>query len=583
LKWILWISFGISALSLDFIWGKAGIFCFGQNALFGIGAYAYAVVAINFYPITMETGTALIAAGVVAALFAAMLGYIMFYGRVGDVYLAIVTLAVTLTLFTIMSSTAGPNYRIGQALLGGFNGIPSVPTMAIGIPGDENTSPLSPSALLGFSICLAALIYIFLRFLSSGKFGNILAGVRENEVRMELLGYDTRKYKLAAFTLGGAVAGLGGALYTAWGMFVNPSVFALAQAALIVIWVIVGGRGTLGGAFLGVIVVQWISDEADHLVNEQTPLILGILLILMVLLVPGGIASLLGKVSARILRRLPGFAPQKSDEFVRKLKNGHPGDAHLGDTEAPPHAAGTSEVVGRMSVKDVTKNFGGLSILRGVTLDFSGPGVYAIIGANGAGKTTLFGVLTGYHVASSGAVSLNGRNVVKLAPYLRARMGLGIKMQVPSLCAELSVRENLELALYKSASEGLPTSVITALQAGGLVERMDSIVSTLPHGEKQWLEIAMVLAQGPSVILLDEPAAGMTKAERASMLGLIENLSRNYTIVVVEHDMSFIRALNSPVAMLHRGKVFRHGTFDEVCSDPEVIDAYLGRNHVANG
>lgn len=576
LKWTLWLSFGIAALSLDFVWGKAGIFSFGQNALFGIGGYAYAVIAINLFPVTMETGTALIGAAVAAAVFSLILGYIMFYGRVGDVYLAIVTLAVTLALYTIMSSTAGPDYRIGEALLGGFNGMPSVPSIALGMPGDDGNAEFDTIGLLKFAIVLATVLYVFLRYLSTGRFGSILVGLRENETRMELLGYDTRRYKLLAFTLGGAIAGIGGGLFAAWGMFINPSVFALGQAAMIVIWVIVGGRGTLGGAFLGVVLVQWIADEADNLVSQQTPLILGILLILMVLLLPGGVISVIRKILQPVFEKFSvfsGTATGKIDEGL--VASRRSADRGAGSEEyAAPRVAS-------MAVSEVTKSFGGLSVLRGVSLNLTGPGVYAIIGANGAGKTTLFGVLTGYHQATSGGVELNGHDVSQAPPYKRARLGLGIKMQVPSLCPELTVRQNMDLSIHASRGQKLSEHALAALRIGGLQDKLNVIVSTLPHGEKQWLEISMVLAQDPSVILLDEPAAGMTKLEREKMVSLIATLAKSYTVIIVEHDMSFIRSLNSPVAMLHKGQVFRYGTFAEVCTDPEVIDAYLGRNHVA--
>jgi branched-chain amino acid transport system permease protein len=127
LKLTLWISFGLCALSLDFIWGRGGIFSFGQTAIFGLGAYAYAIIALNFYDTSQETISALIGAGLMGAVASAALGYFLFFSRLNDVYLSIVTLAVTLVIYTVLSSTAGPEYHIGEALLGGFNGIPGVP------------------------------------------------------------------------------------------------------------------------------------------------------------------------------------------------------------------------------------------------------------------------------------------------------------------------------------------------------------------------------------------------------------------------------------------------------------------------
>ncbi len=576
LKWVLWLSFGIAALSLDLVWGKAGIFSFGQNALFGLGGYAYAVAAINWFPVTFETGSALIVAALVAAIFAGILGYVMFYGRVGDVYLAIVTLAVTLVLYTIMQSTAGPEYRIGEALLGGFNGMPSVPSIALGVPFAEDNAEMGMASLLVFAICLSGLLYIGVRALVASRFGQILGGLRENEARMELLGYDVRLYKLAVFVIAGAIAGVGGALFAAWGMFINPVVFSLNQAALVVIWVMVGGRGTLAGAFLGVVVVQWISDSANLVVEQQTPLILGVLLVAVVLVFPNGLWPSIAKLGAAVRNRVFGasaaFSP--SSPFFEPLLPQAAAQA--------PVAAGVAahEGGGTLAAFDVKKQFGGLRVLEGVSLAFDGPGIHAVIGPNGAGKSTFFGVLTGRHDIKEGRVEFNGKVVTDLPTFERARRGLGIKLQVPSVFQGLTVRENLALAAGSRGGADVSRHAVRVLESLGLAEKADAVVSTLSHGEQQWLEISMVLLQNPSVILLDEPAAGMTQDERVQTVKLIRELGADHTVVVVEHDMGFIRALDAPVAMLDRGKVFRVGSFDEISSDPEVISIYLGRRDV---
>lgn len=572
LKSVLWLSFGIVALSLDLVWGKAGIFSFGQNALFGVGAYAYAVAAVNFFPVTHETGSSVIVAVLASAVFAGAMGYVLFYGRIGDVYFAIVTLAVTLVFYTVMSSTSGPEYHIGEALLGGFNGIPSVPSIALGLPGNANNAEFAPPQLLAFAICLAALLYAAVKFIVTGRFGRMLAGVRENELRMELLGYDIRLLKLTVFVISGGIAGAGGALFAAWGTFVNPSLFSLSQAALVVIWVMVGGRGSLLGSFAGVVLVQWISDSADAVISEQTPLVLGLLLIVTVLLIPSGVLPSLAKLARRA---------------VRTRRNGDEGKSHTAalanlssDTQmAFDDLDVTPTSKGNMRAIEVKKNFGGISVLRGVTTDFGGPGVHVVIGANGAGKSTFFGVLTGRHTATSGSIELDGVEVTTSPTYKRARSGLGIKTQVPSLFPGLTVAENLALARYRSTAKHPSPHVRSTLATVGLHLRMDAVVSKLAHGEQQWLEIAMVLTQNPSVILLDEPAAGMTAEERLATVALIHQLAKSHTVVVVEHDMNFIRALNAPISMLHQGAIFKRGSFDEITADATVIDAYLGRKH----
>lgn len=193
LKLTLWISFGLCALSLSLVWGRAGIFSFGQNALFGLGAYAYAVVSLNAYPTTQETVTALLASGMFGAIAAAALGYFLFYSRLSDVYLSIVTLAVTLIIYTVLASTAGPEYHIGEAPLGGFNGIPSLPGIAFPEWMGVGNGELSIRQLLAFSIVFAGAIYVSLCMLARSSFGLRIEGLRSNELRMELLGYDVRR------------------------------------------------------------------------------------------------------------------------------------------------------------------------------------------------------------------------------------------------------------------------------------------------------------------------------------------------------------------------------------------------------
>lgn len=576
LKWTLWLSFGIVSMSLTFIWGKAGIFSFGQNAIFGIGSYAYAVFALNCFQSTGETISALAVAAATGGIFAGLLGYVMFYGRVGDVYLSVLTLAVTLILYTVMSSTAGPDYRIGNATLGGFNGMPSLPTLTLPMAGGGYM--LGIKELLIFAICLTTALYIIVSGLSASRFGQILSGIRDNETRMELLGYDIRFWKWLAFVVGGAVAGIGGGLFAAWGTFTNPSVFSLTQAAMVIIWVMVGGRGSLAGAIVGVAVVQWVSDAADKVVTEQTPLILGLTLILVIFVLPQGLVPTLMNLAKRSLGYLKSEAGSREASITRAAIVGKPIAARLPlSLDAPLLRDGSLESV------DVSKSFGGVDVLNSASLKFDDAPIYAIIGPNGAGKSTFFNALTGRVPVDIGRIFLNGEDVTSLASFKRARKGLGIKMQVTCIFPEMTVRDNIALALRKASADSREGRLIDVLATVNLEDKSEKIASELSHGQQQWLEIAMVLAQDPTVILLDEPVAGMTREEKAKTLKLINILSTNHRIIVVEHDMAFVRGLNAPVAMFHQGRVFRVGSFTEVCEDPEVVDIYLGRRKHAAG
>ncbi|MAM19624.1 MAG: branched-chain amino acid ABC transporter permease [Gramella sp.] len=275
------VSLAILALSLGLIWGFGGILCFGQTAFFGIGAYAYAIAALNFGG---STG-AIVLAIVVAGAAAAILGYFMFYGRLSDVYLAVITLTVTLILYSVIRRTSGPEYKIGIAKLGGFNGI-NVPP--INYPWDANQF-LFPEEV--FYVAMVSLLgaYFLCVWLTKSHFGRVSVSIRENEIRSELLGYDIRLYKLGMFTVGGAIAGLAGVMFANSIGRITPDVYNLYNAALAIIWVIIGGRGTLIGPILGALVLFYLTSFLGRQAVVNINFFLGLVLIIFVLVVPKGI------------------------------------------------------------------------------------------------------------------------------------------------------------------------------------------------------------------------------------------------------------------------------------------------------
>ena len=276
----IWALF---ALSLGLMWGYAGILSFGHAAYFGLGAYTYAIASFNIGESTAPVLLALL----VPALAAAVIGAMMFYGRISDVYLGVMTLVVTLILNRFMNATAGDAYRIGDARLGGFNGIPAFPTL--NVPGDPAAQIYGTPYYYVVAVCLLG-AYLVARLILGSAFGRTLIGIRENELRMELLGYDVPAYKTAIFSLSGAMAGLAGCLFANWAEIVTPSVFSLGQSAEVIIWVIVGGLGTLIGPMLGAVVLGSLKIALGTQTTIDNSLVLGVILILVVLLVPRGFA-----------------------------------------------------------------------------------------------------------------------------------------------------------------------------------------------------------------------------------------------------------------------------------------------------
>ena len=278
--------YGLLALSLGFVWGFGGILCFGQAAFFGLGAYSFAIASINF----ADPWAAAVVALVIPALFAAALGAMLFYGRLSDVYLAVVTLVVTLILFKFMNSTAGSAYKIGNARMGGYNGIPGFDTLTL--PWDSSEYLIDESLFYFCALILLA-SFLGLRWLLGAPFGRILVGIRENELRAELTGYDIRLLKTLAFAIGGLLAGMAGMLFANWAEIVTPNLFSLSQSAEIIIWVIVGGAGSLLGPIVGAFALGALKFFLGQQTLVDNLFVLGSLLVLVVLFLPRGIVPTL--------------------------------------------------------------------------------------------------------------------------------------------------------------------------------------------------------------------------------------------------------------------------------------------------
>jgi ABC-type branched-subunit amino acid transport system permease subunit len=311
LQMTVFAAMAMFGLSQGFIWGYGGIMSFGQAAFLGLGGYAYAVAAID---IGDSTWPVLISIAV-PMLFAALLGYFMFYGRISEAYVGVITLTVSVILFELINSTSGSAYHIGEAELGGFNGIPNVPPL--NMPGDPSTS-LDPAQLWYVAMGLLILVYVLLRAVLVTRFGRVVVAIRENETRAMLLGYDPRMYKLLTFIIAAGIAGLAGCLYVNWGGFISPTVFGLAMSAQVIIFVLVGGLGTLLGPILGAVGIQYLIIAAGSQSTIDSNLVLGIVLVGFVLLVPQGVVPVVRDGIAWLGARFRQNAPQSGASVAAK-------------------------------------------------------------------------------------------------------------------------------------------------------------------------------------------------------------------------------------------------------------------------
>ena len=287
------------AMGLGVVWGYGGALSFGQTAFFGVAGYCYGVLTINFGDSYGFTLIALVLAVALAALTALLLGYFMFFGRIRGVFIGIVTLSVTLVFETFMAQTAGPQWAIGDARLNGFNGMSGMPPLTIPWPGGD-IALYADTPLYYVLLALTVICYLGLRMLLNAPFGNVLVAIRENPERAEMLGYDVRVYQMVAFGLGGALAGLSGVLYTAWGQYITPSSMGLTAAALPIVWVAVGGRRDITATLVGTLLVLSVFQALTIYCSQYALVAKGVLLLLTVLLTPNGVVASAMDLAGRI-------------------------------------------------------------------------------------------------------------------------------------------------------------------------------------------------------------------------------------------------------------------------------------------
>jgi branched-chain amino acid transport system permease protein len=299
---IYFFNWVFMALGLCLIWGYGGALSFGQTAFFGVAGYSYGILTINFGSAYGFTLLAVLLSVGAAALTAAVLGYFLFFGRISGVFLGIVTLSVTLVLERFMAQTAGPEWHVGTARLNGFNGMSGMPALTIPWPGDDLV--LSPDIPLYYVVlALLVVVYLGLRVLVNSPFGNVLVAIRENPLRATMLGYDVRKYQLAGFVIGSALAGLSGVLYTSWGQYITPSSMGLTAAALPIVWVAVGGRSDLTTTAIGTLIVLAGFQALTIYGSQYALVVMGFLLVLTVLLAPAGLVTALIAAPGAVWRR----------------------------------------------------------------------------------------------------------------------------------------------------------------------------------------------------------------------------------------------------------------------------------------
>lgn len=565
--------YAIAAVSLDLVWGYVGAPDLGHALWFGIGALSVGaittitdktglVIGIHGgswrYPVGIVLGMAL------SAALAGIVGRFSFSARGSAFYIAVVTLALTTVATTLYSQF--------PKITGGDNGL-------------FGFGPAHVGARTWYFVALVSLVAVVIGavVLVRSDLGLLLRAVRDNETRTRYLGYDVERIKTVTFMGGAAVAAFAGGLMAVIYGLVSSDLFSFVFATQMLVWVAVGGRGTIIGPVVGAIVLQLVGAHLSAQFPTQWNLIEGVLFVLVVVFVPDGVLPFIAKTVSRLL----GGFTVRSRAAGRRESFLPAGDRCIvADPSAPPQRPTTSPVI---AVSDLHFGYGSLRVLRGVDLNVNRGELLCVVGPNGAGKSTLVSVLADGNMQISGEIRYElGSHTShrRRPPHRIARYGVSRKFQAPQLFESLSAAETVLLAQLggrlpsfwrRSEDVAVSPAVVDVLDATGLNGRDNEKGTTLAHGLKQGLEIAAAVASRPQVLLLDEPTAGLTFNERAVVGKVLRRLvNGGMTVILIEHDLDFVNEIADRVVVLHGGQIIQDGTPDEVSSSQVVREAYLG-------
>ncbi|UIJ82705.1 ABC transporter permease subunit [Rhizobium leguminosarum] len=541
--------YAMLAITVDLLWGYTGVLTFGQAAFFGVGAYATAMVLTHIGASPALFVVALVAAVLVPLVLGLAVGWLSFYHGSTPLYATVISLVVPIVVTQLIFS--------GGTWTGSSSGLVGYETLPLGLPGYFR---LSGACLL----VLAVLAIVFVR----SDAGRLLVAIRDNEARIAYLGMNPARLKIVLTGVLAGVCGLAGFLYANASGVVAPENTGFVFGTELVVWTALGGRGTIIGPLFGAIGIDYLSASLSGDLPFLWQLIIGALFVAMIILLPGGLASLV----TRFLQSANSSSTLKSLPTRIVAKDGA--------------LAGKS----LLSIRGLGKSYGSFSVLKGIDLEIGAGELVSLVGPNGAGKTTLMRCLSDGTQQIEGQVDIIGTNIAGRAPERIVALGVGRKFQVASIFDSMTIGECLKMARFsrerpdptRSLAEiMLPAAAAEILTLTGMADMLDKPVSLLSHGQRQALELAMVVALEPRIILLDEPTAGLTKTERMTIGTILKKLTdeMGFAAILVEHDLDFVRDISSRIVVLHQGKLVLDGTVNDVVNSETVRTIYAGGAH----
>ena len=539
--------FAIVAVTVDVLWGYTGFLTFGQSAFFGVGAYAAGIVFTHGGFSPGYVALALIVAIAATAAIAALVGWLSFYRGASPFFSTVMSLVLPIVLSQLVLS--------GGEWTGSSSGLTGYTTFDFSLQAWY--------WIAGAGLAVVAIAgWFFVR--SDG--GRVLMAIRDNESRCSYLGIDTSRVKIVLSIAMAIVAGIAGFGYGSFSGVVAPELTGFVLGTQLIIWVALGGRGTLWGPVAGALLINVATSYLSGSLPFAWQLILGAAFVMVIVLLPQGLLPLL----TRPFRRFAGERPVPA--LVER-------EVAAVDAQSSTEAA--------LRMNGVARHFGSLKVLQGIDLTAHAGELVGLIGPNGAGKTTLMRCMSDGAERSAGNVSLCGNDIRESPPERCVRFGLGRKFQNANVFDTLTVAECLRIAstlierpsLWKcSRSLALPPYALDVVHATGLDRKLDAVTKGLSHGEQQALELAMVLTLEPRIVLLDEPTAGLTKTERTQIGNVLAALAHRYGLccLLVEHDLDFVAEIATRIVVLHQGRIVMEGIFDEVVHSELVRTIYAG-------
>jgi len=535
------VTYAVAVMGLTVVLGLCGQINLAQAAFFGLGAYAVGLCTVDYglsYWICMGLGL------IVVFAFGAFLGTSTI--RLGGHYLAMVTISfqqiLTLVMINWIPVTHGPD-GVSRILK----------------PNLFNT----PQSYLAFCVVVLAVVGYLVWQLPSTKLGRAMRAVRDNELAAGVTGIDIQRTKVTAFAICALLGGLGGGLFAGGFSYVSPDQFSFAESIVFLTMVLLGGVASPIGAVIGtgllILIPEWLRFLKS--IPGLYLAIYGLAVILIVLFMPDGIW---------------GFVVQQ----FKKLRGSLRLSAELPELTLVQTQAHADDV---LVVNNLAKHFGGLKAVDDISFVVKRGSVHALIGPNGSGKTTTLNVLSGLYTPTAGAVQLDGQDITHFAPHERTASGLGRTFQNIRLFRSMTALENVIIGVERPGNPvdhapiALEGRARSALNFVGLGDRADELVTSFSYGHQRLIEIARAVAGNPTLLLLDEPAAGLNSTEKMELRDLLKRIAaKGLTILIIDHDMTLVSEVAEHITVLNFGRRIADGDAVSVLNHPDVVTAYLG-------